>query len=1261
MRKSLRVRKRLIITLLLISHTIASLVLLSNFASAAIDLPKEVSVLSRKVTFNSMAINGQGNEATVLPGSRINISANWTRALYDPSVPCSGCVVQAYYGIHDVMNACIFNKTENVWNSNRTATTNKSFNIPNVPGVYIINTKATYQFANGCPNGGNSFTASSANHIGSITVVGVSLFEHGGLEGREEEFGVGDFDLSERSFQGILTGYRIPEGLYVEAFENADFTGRRVVFGAGEGDVPYSFNDQISAIRITTGQNLSGLTTFHLGSSGTTQYSLEPGQHILFNNNNESRVRQVTVPSNYHAEIFVEEDYSGDSMVLGAGQHNLSELREGLFDNNVRSIKIRAIPSNESELANILLLSDYECDGESYFAQAFDELGYDYEVLGGEATFASRLDDNDWDMVILENTIYSLNEEVKTALIDHLNLGGRLFVNNLLWNESDSELLEHLGADNGIFEAITFTTNHSFKKTEHLSRATRQFTQLSYGTESTCVTPAADVDHQFPVGINAAGLLAASNNDDSEIAQLIVANQNRSWLFGGRVPLLSTDLNSDGEADGLTLAKNLMDSLHPVSGYSIDSNNELYFIDVSTGIKTKLWKISDVSQEIIDDDIVDITYGPGETLFALSVDAGSGEWNIVTLNIANPEDSSVNKLSNIVETHTLGSIAWDGTTLWLMTQTGALYGIDLNTYEATLVQDPDQAPLIPGFVAIAWDGDQLYGVRRGDGRLHSIDRSTGESLPINTNGNSGLPNNVKWGLSVDADNNLWAIGVSGEVYLLNKLTGEATLVSALEGIVTGSLAIRKAPQPRAEIFAESNFDESSNVSIEVSFLSYNGQESSIDFSPDEEAFFEVNPSNAGLNQSLVRQLNFTWRQVSGTPVELNNTNGTSLQFTAPEIVNLAQQASAQEELVFELVVNDGKGGIGKVERSIIIDNIYHAPTIDLVEVNGTRTDQNPTVSDVDIVNLTNESSDINGDISAYLWEQIVIADEPVVQIANPIAANTNFETPDVLKDYHLTFRLTVTDNDGGTDVHDFSVAVQNLNEDPLVVIADSFDTYEEGSTVELQARVTLPDGRQIVSVLWEQVAGIEISNPGELNNHILSFIAPEVSLEGETVTFRLSVTDNLETKSDEISFKIVNTVVPPTLTTDPDLTVEENSEVSLSAFGDDPDGDNSGLTYSWKQEAGVSLINLTGADSDTVSFTVPEVGLQGETITIKVTVTDEDGATESESIQVTVENISAARSGSDGNDVNSGSSSGGGGATGLLFLLLGTLRLYRRK
>ena len=91
----------------------------------------------------------------------------------------------------------------------------------------------------------------------------------------------------------------------------------------------------------------------------------------------------------------------------------------------------------------------------------------------------------------------------------------------------------------------------------------------------------------------------------------------------------------------------------------------------------------------------------------------------------------------------------------------------------------------------------------------------------------------------------------------------------------------------------------------------------------------------------------------------------------------------------------------------------------------------------------------------------------------------------------------------------------------------------------------------------------------------------------------------------------------PTVSAGEDLTVDENTSVTLAGSASDSDGTIS--SYAWTQSSGTS-VTLDSTTSDSVSFTAPDVD-SDETLVFTLTVTDDAGDSSSDSVSVTVTDL----------------------------------------
>ncbi|MBI4776484.1 MAG: hypothetical protein HY788_20295 [Deltaproteobacteria bacterium] len=263
------------------------------------------------------------------------------------------------------------------------------------------------------------------------------------------------------------------------------------------------------------------------------------------------------------------------------------------------------------------------------------------------------------------------------------------------------------------------------------------------------------------------------------------------------------------------------------------------------------------------------------------------------------------------------------------------------------------------------------------------------------------------------------------------------------------------------------------------------------------------------------------------------------------------------------------------------------------------------------------SSDPDDGIESYLWEQTA---GPTVILTGATAAQASFTAPEVgLGGVALTFRLTVTDHESLSSTDSVVVTVTDLAQNaPPVADAGPDRTASEGTSVNLDGSGSSDPDDGIESYLWEQTDGPAVVLTGASTVQA-SFTAPEVGPAGDTLTFRLTVTD-LEGlfASDSVTVTVADTGLntPPVANAGPDQSVNEGSPVSLDASGSS-DTDDGIESYLWEQTDGPQ-VTLSNADSAQASFIAPQNVSEAVTLTFLLTVTDRGGLWNTDPISVIV-------------------------------------------
>src|ERR671924_1670495 len=350
---------------------------------------------------------------------------------------------------------------------------------------------------------------------------------------------------------------------------------------------------------------------------------------------------------------------------------------------------------------------------------------------------------------------------------------------------------------------------------------------------------------------------------------------------------------------------------------------------------------------------------------------------------------------------------------------------------------------------------------------------------------------------------------------------------------------------------------------------------------------------------------YSWTQTAGTGVTLDDASSATPSFTAPNV------DSAGDTLTFELTVDDGNGHTATDTVNIAVENANQPPTANAgadFSVNEGTTG----------VQLQGSGQDADGTISSYQWEQVVSGSEPTVTINDANSATATFDAPSVSANTELTFKLTVTDNDGATAEDSVVVTINNVNQNPIAD-AGTDQTVNEGDSVSLDGSASSDADGTIASYSWTQTAGTAVTL-SDASSATPSFTAPNVGSNGDALAFELTVTDNdgATSTADSVSVTVNNVNQPPTANAGADFSVNEGTTgVQLQGSGQDADGTIS--SYQWEQTDGPSVI-LNNADTATATFDAPSVSAN-TWLTFKLTVTDNDGATAEDSVVVTINNV----------------------------------------
>jgi predicted esterase len=258
------------------------------------------------------------------------------------------------------------------------------------------------------------------------------------------------------------------------------------------------------------------------------------------------------------------------------------------------------------------------------------------------------------------------------------------------------------------------------------------------------------------------------------------------------------------------------------------------------------------------------------------------------------------------------------------------------------------------------------------------------------------------------------------------------------------------------------------------------------------------------------------------------------------------------------------------------------------------------------------STDPDGQITTWAWKKT--AGPAGGDLSSAAAAKTN---ADNLQEGTYTFQLTVTDNDGASSSATVNVVVLPAvpqNKPPVANAGNNIQIQLPVNSASLDGSGSTDADGQITTWLWKKTAG---PAGGDLSTAAAAKTNADNLQEG-TYTFQLTVTDN----DGASSSANVNVVVLPAVPQNkpPVANAGNNIQIqlpvnsaSLDGSGStDPDGQIT--TWAWKKTAGPA-----GGDLSSAGAAKTNAGnLQEGTYTFQLTVTDNDGASSSASVNVVV-------------------------------------------
>ena len=378
---------------------------------------------------------------------------------------------------------------------------------------------------------------------------------------------------------------------------------------------------------------------------------------------------------------------------------------------------------------------------------------------------------------------------------------------------------------------------------------------------------------------------------------------------------------------------------------------------------------------------------------------------------------------------------------------------------------------------------------------------------------------------------------------------------------------------------------------------------------------------------------YLWTILPSSPVTGSLTSTTT---TTTSLINLVQGVYK-----VQLQVTDNNGATDLDTMQVTVNAAPITPPT--CSTNGSATITLPTNSAALVMNAV---STTGGSISSYGW--VKTSGPATGTIQNAALAST--QAINLVQGTYV-FTGTAADNNAQTCTTVKTITVNPApNVGPTANAGADQNIQLPTSSVTLSGSGTDPDGT-ITAYSW-----VKISGPGV--GTITSPSSASTTVTGLTTIgvykYELTVTDNNSaTGKDTMQVTVVAAAnVPPTANAGPDQTITlPTNSVSLPGSGTDTDGTI--VSYGWTKISGPSTGGLTSTNTPTTSAN----NLVQGTYQFQLTVTDNNGATATDVVQIVVNAaIVIAPTANAGSDkvitipVNSAALNGSGTGTGISYL-----------
>ncbi len=209
-----------------------------------------------------------------------------------------------------------------------------------------------------------------------------------------------------------------------------------------------------------------------------------------------------------------------------------------------------------------------------------------------------------------------------------------------------------------------------------------------------------------------------------------------------------------------------------------------------------------------------------------------------------------------------------------------------------------------------------------------------------------------------------------------------------------------------------------------------------------------------------------------------------------------------------------------------------------------------------------------------------------------------------------------------TTTQPITITITNLNEQTLTVNNQTLSVDENAAVDAVVGTITTTGSPTAFSITAGNTDGFFKINPTTGQIQVAATGLDYETTKTYTLAVEITGTD-ADAKTANITITLNNLAdilaeQTPTVNAGNNITTSINKTVTLSATGNDPDGDNATLTYAWTQTAGDS-VTLTNANTKTATFATTSA-MEGKDFTFSVTASDGTYTSAADSVTVKVNN-----------------------------------------